>query len=260
MVANRKLPLSLLALAVLAGSAFAHDGDPKLLDKRPMYTGRGWKNRDRLGGDGNLLVTGPPVRFPKNNVTLLSWVPLLALHTNQGGNSSSCYGYTSPSGREYAIIGLSNGTGYVEVTQPGSPLFIANINGPTSLWRDVRTYSTYAYAVTEGGGGIQVIDLSNIDNGVVTLVNTVNEDSVGSTHTLCINQQSGYLYRSGGGQNGLRIYDLNPNPAAPARVGTWSARYSHEVSVFSYTSGPAAGKEIAYVCGGLNGGFTSPGV
>jgi choice-of-anchor B domain-containing protein len=260
MTSTRRLSLSFIGLALLATVARAHDGDPKLIDKRPMYPGRGWKNAERMGGDGNLLLTGPALRFQKSNVTLLSWLSLPDLNVPAGGNGNSCFGYTSPSGREYAIIGVSNGTAFVEVTQPGSAVLVAKITGPSSLWRDVRTYSTYAYAVSEGGGGIQIMNLANIDNGVVSLVGSVNDDATSSTHTIAINQQSGYLYRSGGGSNGLRIYNLNPNPAVPVRVGTWSARYSHEVSVFSYTSGPAAGKEIAYVCGGLNGGFSSTGI
>ena len=257
---TRKLSLALLVLALASNAATAHDGDPKLLDRRPMYPGHGWKNSDRIGPDGNLMVTQPGLRFPKSNVALLAWMTLPDLNVPAGGNGNSCFGYTSPSGREYAIIGVSNGTAFVEVTQPGNPVLVGKIAGPQSLWRDIRTYSHYAYAISEGGSGIQVMDLANIDSALVTLVGTVNDDGTSATHTLCINQQSGYLYRSGGGSQGLRIYNLNSNPASPQRVGTWSDRYSHEVSVFSYTSGPAAGKEIAYVCGGLNGGFSSTGV
>jgi choice-of-anchor B domain-containing protein len=245
---------------LLAASAAAHDGDPKLLDRRPMYPGTGWRNAQRKGPGGNLELTAPGLRFPKSHVTLFAWLSLPDLGVPAGGNANSCFGYTSPSGREYAIIGLSTGVKFVEVTQPGNPVVVAHINGPNSLWRDVRAYSTYCYAVSEGGGGIQVMNMANIDNGVVTLVGSVNDDGTGATHTVAVNPASGYLYRSGGGGEGLRIYNLNPNPASPARVGTWSSRYSHEVSVFSFTSGPAAGKEIAYVCGGLNGGFSSTGV
>jgi choice-of-anchor B domain-containing protein len=258
---SRFLLASLLALAgVLASAASAHDGDPKLLDRQPMYTGGGWRHAQRRGTDGNLALTAPGLRFPKSNVTLFAWLSLPDFGVPAGGNANSCYGYTSPSGREYAIVGLSTGTAFVEITQPGNPVIVQHINGPSSLWRDVRTYSTYCYSVSEGGGGIQVMNMANIDNGVVTLVGTVDDDSTHATHTLAINPASGYLYRSGGGSQGIRIYNLNGNPAVPARVGTWSARYSHEVSVFSFTTGPAAGKEIAYVCGGLNGGFSSTGV
>jgi choice-of-anchor B domain-containing protein len=256
-----RLAACLAAGLCLVSTLSAHDGDLKLLHKKPMYPGTGWRNAQRGGSDQSMV--SPPITFPSNGVTLLSWISLPDFGVPTGGNGNSCYGYTSPSGREYALMGLSTGTAFVEITQPGNPVIVAQKTGPTSLWRDVRTFQHWAYCVSEGGGGIQVFDLVNIDSGVVTLVNTINDDSTSATHTITINQTSGYLYRSGGGNSGttgLRIYNLNPNPAAPQRVGTWSDRYCHETSVFNYTSGPAAGKEIAYVCGGLNGGFNSTGV
>ena len=80
-----------------------------------------------------------------------------------------------------------------------------------------------------------------------------------STHTSWINTDTGRLYRSGGGANGLRIYDLS-DKANPVHVGSWGDRYSHAVTTFLYTSGPYAGKEIAFSCGGFNGGGTSTGL
>jgi choice-of-anchor B domain-containing protein len=104
------------------------------------------------------------------------------------------------------------------------------------------------------------MNLANIDSGSVSLVGSVNDDATAATHTIAINTASGYLYRAGGGSNGLRVYNLNGNPASPARVGTYSAKYVHEAQIVNYTSGPAAGKEIAYICGGLGGGFTDTGL
>ncbi|MBI5361561.1 MAG: hypothetical protein HZA53_00175, partial [Planctomycetes bacterium] len=157
---------ALLTLFVLSAgaAAFVHDGDPKLLHKRPAFQGAGWRNAQRQSTSGGpLLVTGPTAPFTANNVTLLSWVTLAEFGVSAAGNGNSCFGYTSPSGREYALMGLSTGTAVVEITQPGNPVIVAQVPGPVSLWRDVRTYSTYAYAVSEGGGGIQVIDLANVD-------------------------------------------------------------------------------------------------
>ena len=257
-------PLSFLAaLAALTPCLHAHDGDPKLLDKQPMYVGPGWRNAQRRGPDGNLTDTQMGVIFPSSNVTCLAWISLTDFGVPPGGNGNSCFGYTSPSGREYAIMGLSNGTAFVEVTEPSNPTIVAQIAGPNSLWRDMRVYQHYCYAVSEGGGGIQVMNLANIDSGVVTFVGSVNDDVTPQTHTLAINTDSGYLYRAGGGntiQQGLRVYNLNPNPAVPVRVGTYSSKYVHEAQIVSYTSGPQAGREIAYVCGGLDGGFTNTGL
>src|SRR2546427_760866 len=81
---------------------------------------------------------------------------------------------------------------------PGNPVIVGQIPGPQSLWRDMRVFSHYCYPVSEGGSGIQVTDLAQIDNGVVTLVNTVTTGGVLSTHTVALNTASGTLYRAGG--------------------------------------------------------------
>ena len=74
-----------------------------------------------------------------------------------------------PSGREYAILGTTGGTSFIEVTNPGNPQIVDYVNGPNSLWRDVKVFGSYCYAVSEGGDGIQIISMANIDNGSVTL-------------------------------------------------------------------------------------------
>jgi choice-of-anchor B domain-containing protein len=234
----------------------AHEGDPKVLDLVPPYPGPGFRSGEpRVLRGGELSAAA--VTFPSNGVQLLSWMPLDQIKGGKNGNS--CTGYVSPSGREYALIGAHSGTAFVEVTDPGDPLLVAHIPGPPSLWRDVRTYQSYAYMISEGGDGIQIVDLGAIDSGVVTHVGNQLSGGDTSTHTLFINAATGYLYRSGGAGNGLRIYSL-ANPANPVLVGTWNDRYTHEVTVVKYTSGPYAGKEIAFSCGGFNNGFSQTGV
>ncbi|MBL8857701.1 MAG: choice-of-anchor B family protein [Planctomycetes bacterium] len=267
MYRSKTLTLALLAAVSLQGALAAHDGDPKLLDKQPAYPGKGWRNSQRLlGAQQAPLPGGQPVvaqsaqsssqsQFARSNVTLLSWISLPEFGLGSGANGNSCFGYTSPSGREYALMGHSAGMAIVEITQPGNPVIITTIPGNTSLWRDVRTFGHYAYVVTENNGGIQVVDLANIDNGTAPLVNTVTTGGSGNTHTLEINTTSGFLYRAGGAGNGLRIYDLNANPVNPPFVGMWADRYVHEAQVVSYP-----GREIAICCGGLNGGFTDTGI
>ena len=249
------------ALLVSPALARAHEGDPKILQRQPMYPGTGWRNAQLLptgGSSGPALLQAPS--FPRSGVTLLAWLSLPDFGVPSGGNGNSCFGYTSPSGREYAIMGLSTGTAFVEITQPGNPVIVAQVTGPQSLWRDMRVYQNWCYSVSEGGSGIQVMNLANIDSGVVTLVNTINDDATSATHTIAMDTASGFLYRSGGGSNGLRIYNVGANPTNPPRVGTWNTRYVHEPSVFTFTSGPAAGKQLAFCCGGLNGGFNSTGL
>jgi len=232
-----------------ASVALAHEDDPKLLDLQPFVPGPGWL---RDGG-------GPqPDRFTSHNVTLMSWISI-GDFGNGATAANDCWGYVSGSGREYAIIGLSNATTFVEVTNPGAATIVARISGPTSTWRDIKTYQNYAYAVSEGGSGIQVMDLANIDSGTVTLVNTITSGGTAATHNVALDTTSGFLYRCGGDNNGLRIYSL-ANPANPTFVGSWSERYVHDAQVVTYTSGPYAGRQIAFCCSGFNGGFDQTGL
>ena len=246
------LRLCLAASLAICAAALAHEGDLKARDFKGPVVADAW-----LADQQGLDKAAPA--FVANGVRLMAWFPVTTFSaSNTSGND--VWGYVSPSGREYALMGLSNGTGFVEVTNPGSSRIVAYIAGPTSMWRNVKTYRTWAYAVSEGGGGIQVFDLSNIDNGVVTLANTVDASAATpATHTMIINEQTGYLYRMGGGTNGLRIYSL-ANPSAPAMVATWNPKYTHDGVVYNYTSGPYAGKEIFFACGGTNGGQTNTGV
>jgi len=242
---------AVLGAASVAALIVAHPDDPKVIDSMPPIHAPAYRAAE--GG-----LAGMP-EFDADGVILLSWLPL-----NEFGNPSSgndCWGYVSPSGREYALMGLSNGTGFVDITDPTNAQIVEIIAGPQSLWRDVKVYGHHAYVVTEGGGGIQVVDMSGIDDGIVTLVNTVNGPGTGTgnTHNVAINEESGYLYRCGGGSNGLRIYSL-ADPANPVFVGSWQDRYVHDAQIVNWTEGPFAGREIAFCCAGFNGGWVQTGL
>jgi choice-of-anchor B domain-containing protein len=247
---NLTSPLLGCLLIATAASALAHENDPKELDMDPPYEGPGW--REATGGlAGN---------YDSSGMTLRSWITISEL--DNGSNAGNdCWGYVSETGREYAIIGLSSGTSFVEITNPGNPSIIQFIDGPNSTWRDIKTYGNYAYAVSEGGGGIQVMDLSDIDNGSVNLVNSVTTGGNQQTHNIVLNPDSGFIYRVGGGTNyGLRIYDLNQDAINPPFVGELFDFYVHDAQVVSYTEGPYAGLEVAFCCAGLNSGSTETGL
>lgn len=254
--------VTVLAIGLFTLLVIAHDDDQFEQDRIPPYDGPGYKSA--VGG-------APPIEFPASGVTLLSWIPLTEF-APEIFRADDCWGYVSPSGREYAIIGLSHGTAFVEVTNPGNPQLVGSVmTGPTSTWRDIKTYLTYAYAVSEAGSGIQVFDLSQIDSGIITLANTVTDTgssllTTAASHNVAINETSGYLYRIGGSGSapagtlaGLRIYDL-VDPANPVYVGDWTSRYIHDAQVVTWTTGPHAGKEIAFCFSNTASGGGSPGV
>jgi len=85
----------------------------------PPVPGPGWRRSSPVNGGGQTLGSGG---FASNGVTLLAWLPMAEL--DGSANGSSCWGYTSPSGREYGIIGTEGGTCFVEITNPTHPQVI----------------------------------------------------------------------------------------------------------------------------------------
>ncbi|MCH7527608.1 MAG: choice-of-anchor B family protein, partial [Planctomycetes bacterium] len=183
--------------------------------------------------------------FPTENTTLLSW---LDVGDFGSGSGNDCWGYTAPSGREYALAGLDNKVAVVEITDPINPVIIGSVSHSSSIWGDVKVFQSYAYAVNESGGGIDVIDLSEVDSGSVSLVRRVTSNGMQTAHNVAVNTDSGFLYLAGGNLNGgaLVAWDLS-NPTNPVLAGQHNGgSYLHDVQVVTYTSGPNAGREIAF--------------
>ncbi len=198
--------------------------------------------------------------FASSNMSLQAH---LTLADFPGGSSSGndCWGFVSPSGREYAIMGLERGYGFVEVTDPSNPVIVGYVSGPSSLWHDIKVIGDRAYGVSEGGSGIQVIDLSDLDNGNVSLIRNKVQQGHSSTHNIVANPDSGYLYLVGANiQNGGLVAVSTADPDDPIIVGAWNTMYIHDAQVVSYDSGPYAGREIAFCLSGFSGGWSQTGL
>lgn len=196
---------------------------------------------------GAVLGVTALAQFDAHNVTLYRNLPPSTFGATSGND---CWGYVSPSGREYAIMGLNNRVAFVEITDPANPVVIATVPHPSSTWGDIKTYSHYAYVVAESSGsGIQVIDLDRIDEGIVTLVRTIS--SPGRSHNVAIDTMSGFLYTCGSNQGtGTTMCFSLANPANPVQVGppSMTANYQHDAQIVTYTSGPYAGRQILFGC------------
>ena len=186
-----------------------------------------------------LSVTGPAIGggFPADNVSLYSHLTLQDLSAS---GAFDCWGYVSESGREYAIIGLSNGTAFVEITDPVNPVITGPVLTPNA-GQDMKVYQNYVY-VTSDSGPSHVIDVADIDSGVISLVNTI----AAGAHNLALNEESGFLYACLGGP--MVVFDL-ADPANPIQVGLWAGQ-THDAYVVNYTEGIYAGREIAFVFAG----------
>ena len=87
----------------------------------------------------------------------------LAFGTN-ASDLSNIGSYKDSQGNEYALVGWEQGLKIVDVTNPDAIVDKINIAGVQSMWREVKTRGDYAYVTTEGGDGLQIINLSSLPN------------------------------------------------------------------------------------------------
>lgn len=192
--------------------------------------------------------------YPCENIDLLSFIPLSTFAAASGNDS---WGWTdSLTGNEYALMGLNNGTGFVDITDPENPIYLGKLPTHTSasLWRDIKVYADHAFIVSEASGhGMQVFDLTqlrNVPNPPVTFAETTHYNQFGNAHNIAINEATGFAYAIGSGtcSGGLHIVNIQ-NPATPTNAGCFSSDgYTHDTQCVIYT-GPDTtyqGHEICF--------------
>ncbi len=148
---------------------------------------------------------------------------------------SACWGYTAPNGREYAILGTTVGSSYVDITDSANIREIDSVKGFNSIWREMKTYSHYAYVVSEAtNSGLQIIDLQYLPDSV-HLVKVWNYSGYTKTHS--ISQSGHYLYLNGGNSalnGGVTILDVI-DPENPVKMGQWTTLYVHDCRILNDT-------------------------
>jgi len=156
------------------------------------------------------------------------------------GSYSALWGYTAPNGREYAILGCFNGTSFIDITDTNNVRevdFLALPSGVAgSSFREMKTYSHYAYIVSESfNSKIQIVDLQYLPDSIryVGLSNIPNHST---THS--ISQFGNYLYLNGCNPElteGTAILDLTINPENPVHVASWNDLYVHDSRIINDT-------------------------
>ncbi len=129
-------------------------------------------------------------------------------------------------GREFAVVGLYNGSVFVDVTDPGEPFEVGRITGSNSIWRDLKYWNRHVYIGTEANDGVQVVSVDDPDTPI--LVNLINDFT--SSHNIHV--ADGFLYVVGAGDHHIWIYDLS-NPENPTLAGTWDEEYIHDLHVYN---------------------------
>ena len=202
---------------------------------------------------------GTAAGYPCEDFGLQSYLSLSQLGASTGNDS---WGWTDPmDNSEYALVGLNNGTYFIDITDPVNPRRLGKLpshNGVSSTWRDIKTYLNHAYIVSEASGhGMQIFDLTQLrglsTNSSRTFSETAHYGGFGNAHNIVINEDTGYAYpvgtsRTGASAGGPWFLKINPvNPSVVTLEGTYSAvGYSHDAQVITY-NGPDTehvGKEI----------------
>jgi choice-of-anchor B domain-containing protein len=233
--------LGMLAGITASGTAGAHD-EPAHDDLTLEMVG---------DGVSTLPVAEGP--FPDTeNLRFLSQIdpdsmgalPMPGVHTK--GMLNDIWGWTSPGGEEYALVGTTAGLAVVRVSDPENPEFVGSLESQNpgnigNLWGDPAVFGNFAYYTSEiVGSEIDVVDLSDIDSAPPapspdTILPADHSRFSGggymSAHNIQVNEETGFAYVAGvrlapgAGNNacGLDnpprfntlIYDLNLDPTDP---------------------------------------------
>ena len=197
---------------------------------------------------------GNAAGYPCDGYDLQSHFSLSDLGAS-GGNDS--WGWTDPQdGSEYALVGVDNGTAFIDISDPINPVYLGKLPTHTSssIWRDIKVYENYAFIVSEAGGhGMQVFDLTrlrDVANPPMTFWVDAHYSGIGGVHNIVINEDTGYAYSVGGGLYGGGPHFINiQDPLNPVGEGGYSGGgYTHDAQVVIY-NGPDSdytGREIYF--------------
>lgn len=189
--------------------------------------------------------------FPCSGIDLYAHIDNNELSGTTGSvEGSDIWGWTDPlNGKEYALMAQTNGTVFIDISNPTDPIIVGRLASPqnkSSLWRDVKVYNNYAFIVADNnsGHGMQVFDLKklrNVTDTPVQFVEDANYQGVSSAHNIVINEAKGLAYIVGArdaendcSAGGLHIVNIS-NPLSPTFAGCFDADgYTHDSQVVTY--------------------------
>lgn len=229
-----------------------------------------------MTGEEQSCTNGDVAQFSCENVDLKAFLPIRAIGGDRGIELNDIWGWTDPqTGTEYALVGRTNGTAFVDVSDPTNPVYVGELpltdGARINSWRDIKVYEDHAFVVADGAGdhGMQVFDLTQLRNVErsampVTFEQTAHYDKVNSVHNIVINKKSGYAYAvgsSGGGNTcggGLHMINIQ-DPLNPTFAGCFSdpstgrsgTGYTHDAQCVMY-SGPDTEYQGREICIGSN--------
>jgi len=192
---------------------------------------------DPVLGEGVPCVDGKAGPFLCDNVDIVSFLPVNMIGGERGVGVNDIWGWTDPeTARDYVVVGMRNGTTFVEVTDPSNPVWIGKLakteGANSSLWRDVKVDKDHAFIVSDSAGqhGMQVFDMTRLREFAGTPL-VLTEDTiyrgVASAHNMIVNPGSDFAFivgSSGGGTTcGGALHMVNiEDPKNPSFAGCFA--------------------------------------
>jgi choice-of-anchor B domain-containing protein len=164
------------------------------------------------------------------NISLLDhWYSDTIITNSSQVRYSSCWAFEQ-NGREYGVIGSTEGAHFFELTKADTFQFLDFVPGrfvsSQAINREYKHYKNYIYAVCDDGpSSLQIIDISYLPDSV-HLVADLRDNYFGKTHNLFVDSLNSLLYLCNVTPvvNGiessmvpLRVYSLS-NPISPTVV------------------------------------------
>lgn len=131
-------------------------------------------------------------------------------------------------GREYAVIGSTAGTHFIDVTDPAQPQEVTFVPGKTQggviIHRDYHDHQGYLYAVAdEGASSLQIMDYSTLPDSVHIVYD--DDALIRRAHNIFIDTATHRLYalaiRNSSAFYPMTIYDIS-NPVQPVFLGGYN--------------------------------------
>lgn len=196
--------------------------------------------------------------YPSLNISLLAQLNPETDNTNNGGRKySGCWGwFQANKNKEYALIGTSAQTYFIDVTNPTNPMIVDSVKARRKgcTWREIKTYQNYCYIVSddESPNSFQIVDMQYLPDSV----HVVYDDTTyfERCHTIFVDNDK--LYCGGPTSKGavtesMRVYSLS-NPEAPVLLRKLvqdvpSIDYVHDMFVLNDTIYASCGNQGLYI-------------
>ena len=192
---------------------------------------------DAVTGDAVDCSEGTASGFGCDQMDLVALLPVESMGAARGAMVNDVWGWTDPeTGREYAVVGRSEGTSFVDVTDPGNPIYLGQLpkteGSRGQAWRDVKVIRDHAVIVADNAGphGMQVFDMTRLRDVDPSNPPTFDADAlytdIASSHNIIVNEDTGFAYAtasSGGGRGcgSLQMIDMR-DPKNPTFAGCYT--------------------------------------